>query len=47
MRRQELDFWVCAGRILDRMRTDGVLCTVVIFPRSLVASKAEWYHAGW
>ena len=27
--RHELDFWQCAGEILNRMRTGGVLCTVV------------------
>ena len=29
MNRQPLDFWNCAGEILHRMRTCGVLCTVV------------------
>jgi flavin reductase (DIM6/NTAB) family NADH-FMN oxidoreductase RutF len=28
-RRVELSFWECAGEILDRMRNEGVLCTVV------------------
>ena len=29
MKRMEIDFWECSNEILSRMRSEGVLCTVV------------------